>query len=146
MASPSIWRERAPDWAPRPFGTNSAPITARPQGSCAAEWANVVQLTLGDRIALARKRAGLSQEELATAVGAGGEASGRSTVSNWKNNRAVPEGKYLMKLPGALGVSADWLFGLETRGGPIPSREVAEALRQWLDEVRNGAPAVMLAL
>lgn len=90
--------------------------------------------TLGERIALARKRAGLSQEGLATAVGAGGGSSARSTVSNWETGKAIPEGRFLLKLPEILKVSADWLYsGSTERGGaPIPSREAAEEMIDWL--------------
>lgn len=96
-----------------------------------------MKTTLGERLRLARNRAGLSQEALADAVGLGEVGSGRSTVSNWENDKTIPEGRYLLRLPDLLGVSADWLLlGRTERGGaPIPSREVAEELRAWLDQV-----------
>ena len=56
---------------------------------------------------MARKRARLSQEALAELVGAGGEASGRSTVSNWETGKFIPDGRFLLKLPDVLGVSAE---------------------------------------
>lgn len=92
----------------------------------------VVETTLGERIALARKRAGLSQEELATAVGAGAH----TRISEWERNKVVPEGKFLLKLPEVLGVSADWLLmGRAAPGAPTLPREALEALRDWANEV-----------
>lgn len=127
----------APDWAHRPSGSNSAPSVGRNQVLRPKHWAFVVTTTLGERMQLARKRAGLSQTQLATAIGLGGEGDGRSTVSNWENDKTMPDSKYLVQLPDVLGVSADWLLYARTdRGGvPIPSREVAEELRAWLDRV-----------
>lgn len=93
----------------------------------------VVQMTLGDRIALARKRAGLSQGKLATAVGAGDAG----TVSDWENDKSLPEGRFLLKLPEVLGVSADWLLLGRVAGTDalIPPREALEALQEWMNQV-----------
>ena len=96
-----------------------------------------METTLGERIALARKRAGLSQEALAELVGAGGEASGRSTVSNWETGKFIPDGRFLLKLPDVLGVSADWLLLGRTAPGAATTlpREALEALQDWANEV-----------
>lgn len=87
-----------------------------------------METTLGERIALARKRARMSQGDLATAVGLGD----RTTVSKWEGG-VVPEGKFLLQLPEALGVTADWL--LLGVGDPKP-RPAGEAER-ILGEIRK---------
>lgn len=85
---------------------------------------------------MARKRAGLSQEGLATAVGAGAEASGRSTVSNWENDKAVPDGRFLLKLPEVLNVSADWLLlGKATAAIASLPHEALVELRDWMERI-----------
>jgi transcriptional regulator with XRE-family HTH domain len=102
------------------------------QVSCAPRNTLVVQTTLGERLALARKRAGLSQEALAAAIGLGD----RTTVSKWERDEVVPDGRFLLKLPDVLGVSADWLFlGRVGPGAPSLPPEALEALRDWMDQM-----------
>ena len=89
--------------------------------------------TLGERIAIARKRAGMSQDELAEAVGLGG--GGRSRVSGWETDAAVPDGRFMLKLPEVLGVSADWLLlGKDENVSTLPGEALRE-LRDWLNDV-----------
>ena len=89
-----------------------------------------MQTTLGERLALARKRVGMSQEALANAIGLGD----RTTVSKWERDEVVPDGRFLLKLPEVLQVSADWLLlGRTGEGAPSLPREALEALRDWMD-------------
>ncbi len=64
-------------------------------------------MTLGEKIWRLREARGLSQEELAEALGVS-----RQTVSNWENDRATPDAIKLGLLCKTLGVSADELLAL----------------------------------
>lgn len=57
------------------------------------------------RLRLAVASAEIDWSELARRVG-----SKPSTVSGWKTGKSLPEGEYMLKLPDALGVSAEWLI------------------------------------
>lgn len=65
-------------------------------------------MKLHEKILYCRKRAGLSQEELAGRVGVS-----RQAVSKWETAEAVPETGKLAALAAALGVSVDWLLSEE---------------------------------
>lgn len=121
----------------RAMESNSAPNQTPTQALCAFGVTSVVKTTLGERIALARKRAGLSQEELATAVGAGEEGDARSTVSRWENDHAIPKGETLIKLPEVLNVSADWLLLDRPVGWGVVSlpHDALIELRDWMRRV-----------
>jgi transcriptional regulator with XRE-family HTH domain len=58
--------------------------------------------TIGDRIKAAREAAGLTQQQLADAVEAGG---GRQQVSNWENSRRAPRRETLERIAEVLGTT-----------------------------------------
>ena len=62
-------------------------------------------MTLGERIALARKKAGLSQEQLGERLGVS-----RQAVSKWESSQANPDVAYVAELCRICGVSCDWLL------------------------------------
>lgn len=62
-------------------------------------------MTLGKRLYELRKKAGLSQEELADKV-----HSSRQAVSKWENDQAYPETERLMELSDIFNVSIDYLL------------------------------------
>ena len=62
-------------------------------------------MTLGERIALARKKAGLSQEQLGDRLGVS-----RQAVSKWESSQANPDVAYVAELCRICGVSCDWLL------------------------------------
>ena len=62
-------------------------------------------MNLHEKIYYCRRRAGLSQDALAEAVGVS-----RQAVSKWELGDAVPETANLAALAAALGVSVDWLL------------------------------------
>lgn len=97
---------------------------------------NVAQTTLGERIMLARKRAGMRQEDVADALG-----TDRTRISEWERDEAVPESRYLLRLPEILGVSADVLFyGRLSSGVPTPPAEAVAALIQWYEALGLPVP------
>lgn len=74
-------------------------------------------MQLSEKIYYCRKKAGLSQDALAEAVGVS-----RQAISKWELGAAVPETTKLVPLAAALGVSVDWLLSEdapedETPGG-----------------------------
>lgn len=62
-------------------------------------------MTLGERIQNLRKERGISQEELAEAVGVS-----RQSVSKWENDAALPDTDNVLQLSRLFGVSADALL------------------------------------
>jgi transcriptional regulator with XRE-family HTH domain len=72
------------------------------------------QSTLGQRIRYYRKKAGLSQKDLAAAVGMSSNA-----VSHYEKDNREPNILVLMNLAKALNVTGDALLGLEPHPGLI---------------------------
>lgn len=62
-------------------------------------------MKLHEKIYYCRKKAGLSQDSLAEAVGVS-----RQAISKWELGDAIPETSKLAALAAALGVSIDWLL------------------------------------
>ena len=69
-------------------------------------------MTLGERIQALRKEQGLSQEELAEAIGVS-----RQSVSKWENDAALPDTDNVIQLSRLFGVSTDVL----RTGEPAPT-------------------------
>lgn len=75
-------------------------------------------MELKDRIALARKQAGLSQEQLGEKLGVS-----RQAVSKWESGQNNPDVAYLAEMCRLFGVSSDWLLlGQETEQASAPTR------------------------
>lgn len=75
-------------------------------------------MELKDRIALARKQAGLSQEQLGEKLGVS-----RQAVSKWESGQNNPDVAYLAEMCRLFGVSSDWLLlGQETEQASAPAR------------------------
>lgn len=64
-----------------------------------------MDMTIGKRIALLRKEKGMTQEDLANAMGVSPQA-----VSKWENDQTCPDISALPKLSRLLGVSVDELL------------------------------------
>ena len=78
-------------------------------------------MELKDRIALARKQAGLSQEQLGEQLGVS-----RQAVSRWELDEVLPETANLLPLSRALGVSVDSLLDPAAEAAqPAPSPAAA---------------------
>lgn len=75
-------------------------------------------MELKERIALARKQDGLSQEQLGEKLGVS-----RPAVSKWESGQNNPDVAYLAEMCRLFGVSSDWLLlGKETDDASIPAR------------------------
>lgn len=75
-------------------------------------------MSLGERIALARKQAGLSQEQLGEKLGVS-----RQAVSKWESGQTDPSVAYLAQMCRTLGISSDHLLLGEPSGtDPLPAR------------------------
>ena len=75
-------------------------------------------MSLGERIALARKQAGLSQEQLGEKLGVS-----RQAVSKWESSQTNPDVAYVAQMCRLLGVSSDWLLlGEEAARNAAPER------------------------
>lgn len=86
-------------------------------------------MELSERITLARKQAGLSQEQLGDKLGVS-----RQAVSKWELNAALPDTDKLVPLARALGVSVDELLGNVSENGvsATPSPERPPRQPDWL--------------
>ena len=82
-------------------------------------------MTIGEKIALRRRTAGLSQEALAAQLGVS-----RQAVSRWETSESLPDAEKIVQLCQILGVSADELLmentppssgGNGNPPGPVPS-------------------------
>jgi len=82
--------------------------------------------TLAERLAIARKRAGLRQAEVAAKLG----LASHGTISQWETGNGVPTGEQMMLLPGLYGVSGHWLLTGEGSAYPEPVSEAYEALEE----------------
>lgn len=75
-------------------------------------------MELHERIALARKQAGLSQEQLGEKLGVS-----RQAVSKWESGQTNPDIAYVSQMCRLFGVSADWLLlGEESAKESAPAR------------------------
>jgi transcriptional regulator with XRE-family HTH domain len=83
-------------------------------------------MALGEKLLELRKKAGLSQEEVAEKLGVS-----RQTVSKWETNQTVPElikGKLLSQL---YNVSYDYLISGSVIGGDLTSIEMIVDEIDW---------------
>ena len=85
-------------------------------------------MSLGERITLARKQAGLSQEQLGEKLGVS-----RQAVSKWESGQTNPDVTYVARMCRLLEVSSDWLllrklFGLS----PSPAADLIRLSKSGL--------------
>ena len=76
-------------------------------------------MTLAEKIYQARKRAGLSQEALADALGVT-----RQAVSKWETGKSVPDTENIRRMARLLAVSADYFLGDAGTPGDAPAGAV----------------------
>ena len=70
-------------------------------------------MSIGERIAFARRKANIKQETLAAELDVSFQA-----VSGWERDISIPDTLHLIKLADALQVSADWLLGRVDNAAP----------------------------
>ena len=93
------------------------------------------QPPLGARIATARGRLGLSQDQLAQKLGAS-----RRVVSYWEREAEGLRADHLAKLAEVLGVTGDWLVGREPdepRRGTGPEGKLRQVFDQAAELPRD---------
>lgn len=97
-----------------------------------------MQLKLGDKIRMLRRRDGRTQEELAEALGVTGQ-----TVSRWEAGGGYPDMELVPPLANYFGVTIDELFGYDSDR----DRRVKEYTDKYdAIEHTRGDTAAMLAL
>ena len=103
-------------------------------------------MTIGEKIALRRRNAGLSQEALAVQLGVS-----RQAISRWETNESLPDTEKVLQLCRIFGVSADDLLldqSPETAAEPTSARPPLPLWRQVFRYVYLGlgAAGTVLAL
>lgn len=80
-----------------------------------------IKMSIGDRIALLRKREGLTQEQLADILG-----TTRQAISKWESEKSTPDIDYAIGIGAHFGVSMDYLLlGKENTPGSGSERTPA---------------------
>ena len=86
-------------------------------------------MTLSEKIAYCRRRAGLSQEALAEQIDVS-----RQAVSKWETGEAQPEIGKLRALSATFGVSIDWLLSDEEPIEPQPQPQ-GRSVPSWVENL-----------
>lgn len=91
-------------------------------------------MKLNEKINYCRKKAGLSQLDLADLLGVS-----RQSVSKWETGEANPEVTKIPQLANVFGVSADWLLSEEEpeTAGPSPAAKAEATAPDWPDWVEH---------
>ncbi|NCQ24291.1 MAG: transcriptional regulator [Rhodobacteraceae bacterium CG17_big_fil_post_rev_8_21_14_2_50_63_15] len=96
-------------------------------------WFDPEITTFGDRVAGARERAGMSQEEMARRLGVK-----LKTIKAWENDQAEPRANKLSMMAGLLSVSLLWLLSGEGEGPDAPGTvELSPDVTDMLTEIRD---------
>ena len=94
-------------------------------------------MTLGERIQTHRKRAGLSQEQLAERVGVS-----RQAVTKWESGKSTPGTGHLFRLAEVFGTTVDRLLSPEDAAPPAPPAPQAPGRRiAWRERLRTACLA-----
>lgn len=86
-----------------------------------ADW-----MSFGARLAQARKRAGMTQQELGRGLSTGGEDASKSVVYGWEKDQHYPRVDQLMLICQKLGCSADFLlFGDQSQNVQLAKQAIS---------------------
>lgn len=102
------------------------PILA-PFRPCGAE-REVIHMSMGARLAQARRSQNLTQEQLAEKMGVT-----RQAVSRWESDTTYPETDKIIRMAALFGVSCDYLLGVSNEPSPTgdkPPSPVTRLLRE----------------
>lgn len=97
-------------------------------------------MQIGNRIASLRKKAGLTQEQLADAIG-----TSRQAVSKWESGKAQPDLDYAIRMGTHFGVSMDYLLLGQESGEPAV-QPVAEPEEKKTQRYNGRAFSILFAL
>ena len=92
----------------------------------------------GKRLRRLRKERGLTQDDIAAAIGVS-----RQIISRWERNEAVPKADNLTALADTLGISADYLLHGKTNFPATPEVSVEVPLNEQILEIAELAEAVL---
>jgi len=97
-----------------------------------------MQLSIGSNIRTARKRLGITQEELASSLGVTAQA-----VSRWESETGLPDISMVVPLAKTLSISTDFLFGIAPH-----SYDTARllAVKNKIDSMHDGTQKAQSAL
>lgn len=96
-------------------------------------WFDPDATTFGDRIAGARERAGMSQNELAKRLGVK-----LKTLKAWEDDLSEPRANKLSMMAGLLNVSLLWLLSGEGEGPDGPAAgDLSPDINEMLTEIRD---------
>lgn len=97
------------------------------------DWFDPDATTFGDRVAGARERAGMSQEDMARRLGVK-----LKTIKAWENDLAEPRANKLSMMAGLLNVSLLWLLSGEGEGPDATGTgDLAPDITDMLTEIRD---------
>ena len=86
-------------------------------------------MSMGARLAQARRGQNLTQEQLAEQLGVT-----RQAVSRWESDTAYPETDKIVRMAALFGVSCDYLLGVSGEAGSAPPSPVTRLLREAMDK------------
>ena len=115
METPGAWAK---------WDKSSILIPFRPRG---AE-REVIYMSMGARLAQARRGQNMTQEQLAEKLGVT-----RQAVSRWESDTAYPETDKIVRMAALFGVSCDYLLGVSNEPSPTgdkPPSPVTRLLRE----------------
>jgi len=92
---------------------------------------NEISLIIGKRIANARKKKGLRQNELAEALGIK-----QNRLSNWEVGVTPPRADQIVSLTQILGVSSDYLLGIAEDGNDV---ELSYSKQQLIEHIKSAS-------
>ena len=88
-------------------------------------------MTFGEKLQALRKKQGLSQEQLAEALGVS-----RQAISKWELNAAVPDVENIVKLSALLHVTTDYLMKADVQEEGDAVMQLRAQVEQLQEELR----------